>query len=256
MELIIAVAAFLASLLTFFSGFGLGTLLMPVFAIFFPVETAVSLTAVVHFLNNLFKLLLVGKLIDKEIALKFGIGAVLAAFLGASLLKTLSLADPLYVYQVFSFEAKVTTIKLTIALLLLVFVWLEALPSLEGFRIEKKYVWLGGALSGFFGGLSGNQGALRSIFLLKCGLAKESYIATGVSIACVIDLTRLFVYRQGFELAFDEAHLFLLATAASSAFLGAFIGARVLEKTTIRFVQRLVSVMLIFIALGLGSGLI
>jgi len=46
---IICLAAFLASALTFFSGFGLGTILMPVFALFFPVEVAIGLTAIVHF---------------------------------------------------------------------------------------------------------------------------------------------------------------------------------------------------------------
>lgn len=54
-EIIIAVVALLASALTFFSGFGLGTVLMPVFAAFFPVDLAIALTAIVHFLNNVFK---------------------------------------------------------------------------------------------------------------------------------------------------------------------------------------------------------
>ena len=59
MEIIlICLAAFLASLLTFFSGFGLGTILMPVFALFFPLEMAIALTGVVHLLNNLFKMYL------------------------------------------------------------------------------------------------------------------------------------------------------------------------------------------------------
>lgn len=53
----ITVMAFLGSFLTLFSGFGLGTLLMPVVAIFFPVAVAVALTAFVHLVNNLFKLL-------------------------------------------------------------------------------------------------------------------------------------------------------------------------------------------------------
>ena len=57
---IICAAAFSASLLTFYTGFGLGTLLLPAFAAFFPAEVAVALTAVVHFLNSLFKLVLVG----------------------------------------------------------------------------------------------------------------------------------------------------------------------------------------------------
>lgn len=55
--LIICSVAFVASGLTFFSGFGLGTLLLPAFALFFTVEKAIALTAVVHFLNGLFKLL-------------------------------------------------------------------------------------------------------------------------------------------------------------------------------------------------------
>lgn len=38
--IIICLAAFLTSILTFFSGFGLGTILMPVFALFFPVDVA------------------------------------------------------------------------------------------------------------------------------------------------------------------------------------------------------------------------
>ncbi|OFZ11088.1 MAG: hypothetical protein A2Z20_04150 [Bdellovibrionales bacterium RBG_16_40_8] len=58
---VIALVAFAASLLTFFSGFGLGTILLPVFAIWFPIDVSVALTAVVHFLNNIFKLMLVGK---------------------------------------------------------------------------------------------------------------------------------------------------------------------------------------------------
>ncbi len=52
--IIICIVAFLTSILTFFSGFGLGTILMPVFALFFPVEVAIALTSVVHFSNNLF----------------------------------------------------------------------------------------------------------------------------------------------------------------------------------------------------------
>lgn len=44
--------ALVVSGLTLFSGFGLGTLLMPAFAVFFPVEVAVAATAVVHLATN------------------------------------------------------------------------------------------------------------------------------------------------------------------------------------------------------------
>ena len=49
---IISSVAFLAAILTFFSGFGLGTILTPVFMIFFPVEVAIALTGIVHFFNK------------------------------------------------------------------------------------------------------------------------------------------------------------------------------------------------------------
>ena len=52
----VCVAALLASGLTLFSGFGLGTLLMPVIALFFPLELAIAMTAMVHLSNHLFKI--------------------------------------------------------------------------------------------------------------------------------------------------------------------------------------------------------
>lgn len=42
-------------------------------------------------------------------------------------------------------------------------------------------------------GLYGNQGALRSAFLLRGGLSKESLIATVILIACIADYTRITV---------------------------------------------------------------
>ena len=80
--IIISVVAFLVAILTFFSGFGLGTILTPVFMFFFPVELSIALTGVVHFFNNLFKIVLVGRNANREVLLKFGIPAVLAALVG------------------------------------------------------------------------------------------------------------------------------------------------------------------------------
>ena len=65
---IVGIAAFGVSLLTLFSGFGLGTLLMPVFALFFPVEVAVASTAVVHAANNLFKVGLLARGASVDVA--------------------------------------------------------------------------------------------------------------------------------------------------------------------------------------------
>jgi hypothetical protein len=47
-HLVIAATALIVSGLTLFSGFGLGTILMPAFALFFPLTVAIAATAVVH----------------------------------------------------------------------------------------------------------------------------------------------------------------------------------------------------------------
>src|SRR5690349_18616726 len=117
--LVICIAALAGSTLTFFSGFGLGTLMVPVFAIFFPVDLAIALTAIVHFLNNIFKLLLIGSKAKIEIVLKFGIPSLLAALAGAWVLTRLGDSAPLYTYGE---HFEITPLKLTIASLLLLFV--------------------------------------------------------------------------------------------------------------------------------------
>ena len=84
--LIICGVSLIAAGLTLFSGFGLGTLLLPAFALFFPAEVAVGMTAVVHLANNLFKFALLGKHADKSVAMRFGIPAIFAALIGAKML--------------------------------------------------------------------------------------------------------------------------------------------------------------------------
>jgi len=110
--------------------------------------------------------------------------------------------------------------------------------------------------SGFLGGLSGHQGALRSAFLLRAGLTKDAFIGTGVVIACVVDLSRLTVYFQHFVLADLAANAPILLTAVTAAFLGSFLGSRVLKKVTLAAVQLIVGLMLFLVALALGLGLI
>lgn len=252
--LVICTAAVITSALTLFSGFGLGTLLMPVFVLFFPLDMAVALTAIVHFLNNIFKLVLLGKDADKGVILRFGMPAILASFLGAGLLLWLSALNPLLSYQISGREFQVVPVKLVIALLMIVFALLEVLPGLENLSFDRKYLPLGGIFSGFFGGLSGHQGALRSAFLVRCGLSKEAFIATGVVIACLVDISRLSVYITHFSMAGFVDNRLLLLSAILSAFIGAFIGNRLVKKVTMRTIQVMVSVMLFGIAIGLGMG--
>ncbi|HSW68061.1 MAG TPA: TSUP family transporter [Bacteroidales bacterium] len=254
--IIISLAAFLTALLTFFSGFGLGTILTPVFAIFFPIDIAIAMTGVVHFTNNLFKITLVGRNIDKAVLIRFGLPAILAAFVGAWLLLRITALPSLMQYELWGREFEVTPVKLVIALLLIVFSILEIAPAAQRIQFGKDKLVFGGLLSGFFGGLSGLQGAIRSAFLIKSGLSKEAYIATGVAIACLVDFSRLSVYASRFAAADLGENIVLLAVATMAAIAGAFTGNKLLKKVTLRGIQILVAVMLIFISVALGSGLI
>lgn len=254
--IVIGFAAFCTAILTFFSGFGLGTILAPVFALFFPIEVAIALTGVVHFTNNLFKIFLVGKKTDKAVLVRFGIPAIIAAFVGAWLLMRITDLPLLYDYSLGGRSFEITPVKLIIALILIAFSLFEILPSVQKWQFGKDKLILGGVLSGFFGGLSGIQGALRSAFLIKSGLSKEAYIATGVVIASLVDFTRLSVYASRFASAYLHENIPLLLTATLSAIAGAFIGKKLLQKVTMRGIQVLVSIMLIIISLALGLGVI
>jgi hypothetical protein len=254
--IVICLAAFFTAILTFFSGFGLGTILMPVFALFFPIDIAIALTGIVHFSNNLFKISLVGKNADKEVLLRFGIPAILASFVGAWLLLRITKMPFALEYHLWSRDFEITPVKLVVAILLIIFSLLEIVPSIQNIQFSKNKLSLGGILSGFFGGLAGIQGAIRSAFLIKSGLSKEAYIATGVVIACLVDFTRLSVYASRFREANLHEHLILIISATSAAIAGAFTGSKLLKKITLRFIQILVAVMLVMIAIALGAGII
>lgn len=254
--IIICIVALLGSGLTLFSGFGLGTILVPVFALFFPIDLAIALTAIVHFLNNLFKLSLLGKFADKKIILQFGLPSVLAAFAGAYLLSLIADAQPLYVYSLGTGSFSIMPVKLLIGLLLIFFALFDIIPRLSNLQFDKKYLFLGGLLSGFFGGLSGNQGALRSAFLMRANLSKETFIATGVVIACLIDVSRLSVYSEKIFKAEAQIDYLMIAVATLSAFLGAYLGSKLVKKITIKTLQYVVAVALMVFGCLLSLGMI
>ncbi|MBU3664773.1 MAG: sulfite exporter TauE/SafE family protein [Chthoniobacterales bacterium] len=258
--LLVSVVAAGASMLTLLSGFGLGTILMPVFALFFPVPAAIAATAVVHLANNLFKIVLLGRRADWPVVLRFGLPSALAAAAGAGALVYFADLPSLAGYELLGRTREVTPVKLVIGVVILFFAVLELIPSFAKLALPRRYLAVGGLLSGFFGGLSGNQGALRSAFLIKAGLGKEAFVATGVVCAVIVDVVRLAVYGGGSL----WAHFNLLASGVAgpvavaivAAFAGACFGARVLEKITYRAVRLIVAAGMMLVGIGLAAGLI
>jgi len=143
-HLSIMIVALLASILTFFSGFGLGTILMPTMAIFFPVAIAIVLTGIVHFLNGSFKVFLMRKNIHFPTLWRFGLLAIPSAFLGAWMLTRLEEQTRVLEFAFLGKEFSTTPIKLTVGLLMIVFALIEGIPRLKNISIDQKYLPLGG----------------------------------------------------------------------------------------------------------------
>ena len=83
--------------------------------------------------------------------------------------------------------------------------------------------------SGFFGGLTGHQGALRAMFLQRRLPDKVAYAATASVLALAVDLTRIPIY-----LVFEGTAIFdeyiLIPSLVISAILGVYLGKLWLTK--------------------------
>ncbi|MBT8141264.1 MAG: sulfite exporter TauE/SafE family protein [Gammaproteobacteria bacterium] len=250
--------AFAVSLLTLFSGFGLGTLLLPAFVWFMPVEAAVATTALVHAANNLFKLFLLGRAANKKVLMRFGLPAVVMAFVGAYALTRFSGAGVLYQWEFLGREAEVSSIKIVLGSLILAFALFELVPRLQKMRVSSRYLSLGGAMSGFFGGLSGHQGALRAAFLTPLGLSSSEFVATQAVLAVMVDAARLLIYGWAFVLLKNtsvEIPWNLVAVASVSAFAGAVLGKKMLHKVTMHSIRLLVGSLLLLVGAALVAGI-
>ena len=224
--------------------------------IFFPVDLAIALTGVVHLFNNIFKLFLVGKNADKFVLFRFGIPAIIFAFVGAFTLINIINLSPIFSYELNGKFFFISPIKFIIAILLITFVMMDLISHFRKLQFEKNNLILGGILSGFFGGLSGHQGALRSIFLIKSGLTKEAFIGTSVVIAVFIDFTRLTIYASHFTKIDFNFNITMIVCAIISGICGSYFGNKLLKKITLKFIQVFVSAILIVISLLLGFGII
>jgi len=256
--IIIPLVVFTASILTFFSGFGLGTLLLPVFSIFFPIEIAIFATAIVHFFNSLFKLVFVFKKINISILLGFAPSAILFALFGGATLGYLKYYNLELTYTILVFKNTITPIKMIVGMTMITFAIIELLFKKKSFEITPLRLILGGMLSGFFGGLSGHQGAFRSMFLAKAEISKEEFIATSSATGFLIDVSRLCIYLVTFRHFSSSLVNFnpVLMISIAVAFLGSYVGSRVLEKITIKLIQKVVVLFLFLFGLLICLGFI
>jgi len=208
---------------------------------------------------KLFKLLLVGREADRSLILRFGLPAIAAAVVGAALLGLLGGLPELGRYRLGGREAVLTPVGTVLGGLMIVFSLFELVPRLRALRVERQHLLLGGLLSGFFGGLSGHQGALRSTFLTKVGISTEAFVGTNAAIGFLVDALRIAVYAATIGLAhgaspFAPEDWRLVATAVVAAFAGVVLAKKYVKKVEMTSVRWLTGVLLLAIGALLAAG--
>ncbi len=240
LQLVVLVSISLfTSVVTLFTGFGVGTIMMPVMALFFDIKVAILLAAFVHLFNNLSRIVLYHRYMRWEIIRRFGLVSILGAFIG-------SFAQ-IYVDSGW--------LKNGVGLFLALFAVLSLQPGSINWKLPAIIDVAGGFLSGLIGGLIGNQGAIRSLYLLNYKLQKQELIVSAALIAVVIDLTRIPVYAYAnFQYLTDN--LLLLAIVILASITGTLIGSRILPQVSSELFKRIILVAVLVLGLLMMLGLI
>ena len=225
METVVVILAMLvcvvAAALTVPAGFGLATMMTPVFLVWFDPHQAIAGVAIVHGAHNLIKSRMLREYIDRDALKRFGWALLIGALVGA-LLQSFIPSDPLL---------------LLVGVALIVLPLLKISESWSSIRLPEAEDRLGGFGSGFLGGLTGHQGALRAMFLKERLPDKSAYAATAAVLALVVDLTRIPIYLVN-DASVLSTNTWLMVGFVLSALVGAQLGKRWLERWKSDDIQR------------------
>lgn len=232
--LAVALASVLAGATASVAGFGIGSLLTPLLALRLGAPVAIAAVAIPHAAATMLRFWRLRGAVDWTLFRRFGLWSATGGLAGALLFTRL--AGP-------------ALTRVLGALLLL-----TAVSTLTGWarraHLPAWAAWLLGFLSGFFGGIVGNQGGLRAGALLGLGLAPATFVAVSTASGVVVDLVRtpLYVSRAGAALV--EAWP-VVAVATAGAVGGTLLGERVLLGLRPATFQRAVAVLVGLLGLWL-----
>jgi len=213
------------------SGFGIGSLLTPLFAGRYGAKLAVAIVSVPHLVATAARFFGLRQHLDRRVFLNFGILSAAGGLLGALL------------------NARANSPMLAIVFGgLLIFAGISGLTGfIDRMHFGRRMAWVAGALSGFFGGLVGNQGGIRSAALLGFDVRKETLVATATAVALMVDGARMPVYltleTKGVLSAWP-----VLVTSVIGVLLGTFWGVRLLRRIREEMFRKLLNLLI----LGLG----
>lgn len=213
-------------------GFGIGSFVTPMLTLKVGIGVAVASVSIVHFLGTITRFLFWKKYINKKILLSFGLTSAVGGLIGALLHNV--------------FYNNVLTI---IFGCLLVFAGTMELTGLsEKIRFSGILAWIAGGFSGFFGGLVGNQGGIRSASMLGFNLKQKEFVATATGIALMVDIARVPVYliTQGKQILSIWQYI---AIAAVGVLIGTEIGIWFLEKIPEKIFKKVVAGIILTVGL-------
>jgi uncharacterized membrane protein YfcA len=195
------------------AGFGIGSLLTPVFGMQVGTKVAVAAVAIPHVVGTATRFWLLRGQIDRHLLLTFGLTSAAGGLTGALL------------------HERTSSFGLTMVFgALLLFVAVSELTGLsKRMRFRGPAAWIAGALSGLLGGLVGNQGGIRSAAMLGVDVSRQAFVGTATAVALIVDGARLPVYlaTSGRDLL---AMWTTIAVATAGVGAGTLFGHRLLTR--------------------------
>lgn len=220
----------LAGAIAAVSGFGIGSLLTPVFAWNLGTKLAVAVVSIPHFVATAYRCWLLRTHIDRRVLLTFGLASAVGGLIGA------------YIHTISGSRL----LTFTFGTLLM----LSGLGQISGFwnrlRFGSKIGTVAGIFSGLLGGLVGNQGGIRTAAMFGFHVPKESFVATGTAAALVVDLVRMpvYVWSQKFSMQGIMPDIFV---AIIGTVIGTWAGVRWLQRIPESIFRHLVAWLLLIL---------
>jgi hypothetical protein len=212
-ELLVFCAGFFGGAVASVAGFGIGSVLTPAIAATTGTKLAVAAVSIPHAIGTSIRFWRFRREVDWAVVRSFGLTSAAGGLTGA-LLNTWATSRAL---------------ELVFGSLLMLAGASQVTGYAKRWQLRGTLAWLGGALSGFFGGLVGNQGGIRTAAMLGFEVSKRQFVATTTAVALLIDMTRVPVY-----LAVETERLASMWPALVLATIGVIIGTIFGEKLLAR----------------------
>lgn len=226
-------AAVAAGAIAAVAGFGIGSLLTPLLSLDVGAKTAIAAVSIPHLVGTTVRFWRLRAHVHRPLLWSFGLTSAAGGLTGALL--HASVSSPI--------------LALVFGLILVFAGGSQALGPATRWRFHGAVAWAAGALSGFFGGLVGNQGGIRAASMLGFSISRDEFVATATAVALLVDLARMPVYlvSEGRAVA---AMWPTVALATAGVVAGTFAGGWILARIPEVVFRRAVGVLIFLLGVA------